>query len=402
MELTTTSHNPPISSHHLQQQELVTFLYDRFSLGRHITLFVSTLVALMAYVELSIQGRENWVLVWYLLLCLVMFLRARQLRHFRAIRDRAYFACQHWHDRFLLGLAATGLLLGCGAALLMPYITVNVQIILHSLLLTMSAGAIAYLSTSMRAYSVYMVTIMLPVTVWLFLQERSATYVLSLLYLFFMAAGFISVKRMHQLLNDALYYRYDNETLIDDLQRLLQSVSQSNKALEKISTSDELTGVSNYRAFRVHLEDTWRQYRGSKLPISLIKLNVDYYYEFNAHYGQEAGDHRLQQIARILDEQVTHKSQMVARLHGAEFALLLPGISCAQAKKMAVVIREALADLKIENCKSGCSRNLTLSIGIGSQAVRPGSYSRELLIRVDTALKLARERGRDRIEVLEG
>jgi PleD family two-component response regulator len=69
---------------------------------------------------------------------------------------------------------------------------------------------------------------------------------------------------------------------------------------------------------------------------------------------------------------------------------------------MAVVIREALADLKIENCKSGCSRNLTLSIGIGSQAVRPGSYSRELLIRVDTALKLARERGRDRIEVLEG
>ena len=402
MELTTTSHNPPISSHHLQQQELVTFLYDRFSLGRHITLFVSTLVALMAYVELSIQGRENWVLVWYLLLCLVMFLRARQLRHFRAIRDRAYFACQHWHDRFLLGLAATGLLLGCGAALLMPYITVNVQIILHSLLLTMSAGAIAYLSTSMRAYSVYMVTIMLPVTVWLFLQERSATYVLSLLYLFFMVAGFISVKRMHQLLNDALYYRYDNETLIDDLQRLLQSVSQSNKALEKISTSDELTGVSNYRAFRVHLEDTWRQYRGSKLPISLIKLNVDYYYEFNAHYGQEAGDHRLQQIARILDEQVTHKSQMVARLHGAEFALLLPGISCAQAKKMAVVIREALADLKIENCKSGCSRNLTLSIGIGSQAVRPGSYSRELLIRVDTALKLARERGRDRIEVLEG
>jgi len=380
----------------------VTFLYDRFNIGRHITIFVSTLVALMAYVELSIQGREVWVIAWYLLLCLVMFLRVRQLRRFRTICDRAYFAYRHWHDRFVLGLAATGLVLGCGAALLMSYITVNVQIILHSLLLTMSAGAIAYLSTSMRAYSVYMITIMLPVTVWLFLQERSATYVLSMLYLFFMVAGFISVKRMHQLVNDALYYRYDNETLIDDLQRLLQSVSQSNKALEKISTSDELTGVSNYRAFRVHLEDTWRQCRADKLPISLIKLNVDYYYEFNTHYGQEEGDRRLQQIARILNEQLTHKSQMVARLHGAEFAVLLPGISCAQAKQVAVAIREALAELKIENSKSGCSRYLTLSIGLGSQSVRPASHSRELLIRVDTALKLARERGRDRIEVLEG
>ena len=391
-----------VSSHHLQQQELVTFLYDRFRLGRHITLFVSALVASMAYVELSIQGRERWVIGWFALLCLVMFLRARQLRRFLAIRDRVYFPYQHWHDRFLVGVIATGLTLGCGAALLMSYITINIQIILHSLLLTMSAGAIAYLSTSLRAYIAYMLTIMMPVTLWLFLQGKSTTYVLAMLYLFFMAAGFVSVKRMHQLVNDALYYRYDNETLVDDLQRLLQSVSQSNKALEKISTSDELTGVSNYRAFRVHLEDSWRQYRGDKSPLSLIKLNVDYYHEFNAHRGQEEGDRRLREIARILEQQVTRPEQLVARLHGAEFALLLPGTPCGEAKKIARKIRAALADLAIEHGKSDCSRFLTLSIGIGCQDARPGSHSRELLIRTDTALKLAKERGRDRIEVLEG
>lgn len=379
----------------------MTFLYDRFRFGRHITLFVSALVASMAYVELSIQGRERWVIGWFAMLCLVMYLRARQLHRFLVIRDRAYFPYQHWHDRFLVGLIATGLMLGCGAALLMSYITINIQIILHSLLLTMSAGAIAYLSTSLRAYMAYMVTIMLPVTLWLFLQGQSTTYLLGMLYLFFMAAGFVSVKRMHQLINDALYYRYDNETLIDDLQRLLQSVSQTNKALEKISTSDELTGLSNYRSFRVHLEDSWRRCRDDQALISLIKLNVDYYHEFNAHYGQEAGDKRLQQIARILDEQVVRNDQLAARLQGAEFALLLPGISGSEAKQIAGRIRAALAKLAIEHDKSACSRYLTLSIGVGSQAVRPGSYSRELLIRVDTALKLAKERGRDRIEVLE-
>ena len=390
-----------MSSHHLQQQELVAFLYDRFRMGRHITLFVSTLAALLAYVELSIQGRELWVLLWFGILCLVMLLRARQLKQFLLIRHHGYFPYQQWHDKFMVGVVVTGLLLGCGAALVMSYITINLQIILHSLLLTMSAGAIAYLSTSLRVYIAYMVTIMLPVTIWLFLQERSATYLLSLLYLFFMIAGFVSVKRMHQLVNDALYYRYDNETLIDDLQRLLQSVSQTNKALEKISTSDELTGVSSYRAFRVHLEDVWRQYQDSKLPMSLIKLNIDYFYEFNAHYGQQVSDRQLQQVARILNDQLTHPSQMVVRLHGAEFALLLPGMSCEDARQIALAIRTALADLEIEHAKSGCSKYLTMSIGVGSQAVTPRSFSRELLVRVDTALRLAKERGRDRLEVLE-
>jgi diguanylate cyclase (GGDEF)-like protein len=399
--LTINSESPPVSSHHLQQQELVAFLYDRFRMGRHITMFVSTLASLLAYVELSIQGREFWVVLWFAVLCLVMLLRARQLKQFLVIRNHGYFPYQQWHDQFMVGVVVTGLLLGCGAALVMSYITINLQIILHSMLLTMCAGAIAYLSTSLRVYIAYMLTIMLPVTIWLFFQERSATYLLSMLYLFFMAAGFISVKRMHKLVNDALYYRYDNETLIDDLQRLLQSVSQTNKALEKISTSDELTGVSSYRAFRVHLEDIWRQYRDSKLPISLIKLNIDYYYEFNAHYGQEVSDRQLQQVARILNDQLTHHSQMVVRLHGAEFALLLPGTSCEDARQKALDIRQALADLEIEHVKSGCSKYLTMSIGVGSQAVTPRSLSAELLVRVDTALRLARERGHDRLEVLE-
>ena len=394
--------SPPVSSHHLQQQELVIFLYERFRLGRHITLFVSLLASLLAYVELSIQGREHWVLGWFALLCLVMLVRARQLHQFLEIRSRAYFPYQLWHDRFLAGVIVTGLMLGCGAALLMPYITTNVQIILHSILLIMVAGAIAYLSTSLRAYIAYMVTIMVPVTLWLLLQQTSATYVLGSLYMFFMVAGFISVKRMHELVNDALYYRYDNETLIDDLQRLLQSVSQSNKALEKISTSDELTGVSNYRAFRVQLEDIWRQYRGSQEQVSLIKLNIDYYHEFNAHYGQEAGDRHLQQLARLLNKQLSHKNQMVARLHGAALALLLPGVSCEDARQLAVNIRQAFAADKIEHLKSACADHLTLSIGLGSQTVAQGSYSRELLVRTDAALKLAKERGRDRLEVMEG
>ncbi len=380
----------------------MAFLYQRFRVGVFITLFVASLASLLAYVELSIQGREAWVMGWFLLLCALLFVRWRLLQQFLHLPNPDYFQYQKWHDRFYIGVIATGAMLGCGAALLMPFITTNVQIILHSALLAMCAGAIAYLSTSLRVYVAYMVTTMMPVTVWLFLQQNSDTYVLSFLYLFFMIAGWISVRRMNDLVNDALYYRYDNEILIDDLQRLLASVSRNNKALEKISTTDELTGISNYRAFRVHLEDVWRQYAGNKLQVSLIKLNLDYFQEFNAHYGQELADDKLVQLARLLNEQISHQSQLAARLHGAEFALLLPGVSCENARQVAVNLQQSLADLEIEHARSRIGSRLTMSIGIGAQAVAVESSSRELLVRVDTALKLAVERGRNRIEILEG
>lgn len=386
----------------MQQQELVAFLYHRFRFGIYITTFVSLLAASLAYVELSIQGREYWVVGWFGLLSLVLLLRWRGLQRFLSIRNKSFFPYRLWHQRFFVGVVITGLVLGGGAAILMPYITANVQIILHAMLLTMCAGAIAYLSTSFGVYISYMVTMMAPVTIWLFLQNNPTSYVLSCLYMFFMIAGWISVKRMNQLVHDALYYRYDNETLIEDLQRLLESVSQSNKALEKISTTDELTGLSNYRAFRVHLEDTWRQFQGNNLPVSLIKLNIDYYHEFNAHYGLDTGDRYLRQVAALLSNQISHQSQMAARLHGAEFALLLPGVSCENARRIADDIMQELAHQEIEHAKSRVGPYLTMSVGLGSQSVKPGSSSRELLGRVDTALKLASERGRNRLEVLEG
>jgi diguanylate cyclase (GGDEF)-like protein len=398
--LTIDNETPPVSSHHLQQQELVAYLYHRFRFGIYITLSVALLASLLAYVELAIQGREHWVIAWYALLCVILLVRWRGLRRFLSLRNKHYFPYRLWHQRFFVGVVVTGLVLGCGAALLMPYLTANMQIVLHAMLLTMCAGAIAYLSTSFPVYICYMLTMMVPVTLWLFLQHNTVSYVLSCLYVFFMIAGWISVRHMNRLVNDALYYRYDNESLIEDLQRLLQSLSQTNKALEKISTTDELSGLSNYRAFRVRLEEIWRQSGGSGTPVSLVKLNPDHYHDFNARYGQQEGDRYLRELAALLTARITHQSQLAARLQGTEFALLLPGISCENARQAAAEIVAALAEKKIAHDKSPTGY-LTLSVGIGCQAVSPGSSSRELLVRTDTALKLARERGGNRIEVME-
>jgi len=366
-----------------------------------ITLFISAVASGLAYFELSIQGRENWVLTWFALLCFILFVRLRLHQRFDNLPNKEYFSYQDWHNKFYIGVVASGLMLGCGAAALMPYLTPNVQIIFHSILLGMGTGAIAYLSSSLRIYISYLVTIMLPVTIWLFSRQTSDGFVLGLLYLFLMTAGSISVKRMNVLINDALYYRFDNETLVEDLQRLLASVSNSNKALEKISTTDELTGASNYRAFRVQFEEVWHQHRGSKIPLSLVKLNVDFYHEYNAHYGPDAGDQNLREIARLLMAEISHQNQMVARLNGAEFAVILPGLSCENARLLILRVIHALADKQIEHVKSKINPYLTMSVGLSCQVIGNKSSSRELLGKVDNALKSAKAKGRNRMEILE-
>ena len=391
-----------VNSHHLQQQELVQFLYDRLTAGMLITLFISAVASGLAYFELSIQGREKWVVAWFFILCVILVARLYLHRKFRHRPNKEYFPYREWHNKFYVGVVASGLMQGCGACSLMPYVTPNVQIILHSLLLGMGAGAIAYLSTSLRIYISYLVAIVLPVTIWLLSRQTPDGFVLGLLYLFLMITYSISVKRMDVLINDALYYRFDNETLVEDLQRLLASLSKSNKALEKISTTDELTGASNYRAFRVRLEEVWQQHRGSNIPLSLAKLNIDYYHEYNSHYGPESGDTSLREVARLFMAEISHQDQMVARLNGAEFAIILPGLSFENARLLLLRITQSLADKKIEHAESRINPYLTISVGLSSQIVANNSSSRELLSRVDEALKSAKAKGRNRMEIIEG
>ena len=358
-------------------------------------------MSVLAYIELSIQGRENWVILWFAVMCVLLGARYYLFCKFRKIENKRYFPYLKWRNRFYLGVVITGAMQGGGAAWLMPYVTINLEIILHSVLLGLSMGAIAYLSTSLLVYISYLLTMVLPMTLWLFFQQTPDGYVLTVLYIFMISVGSLSVKRMNILLNDALYYRFDNEVLIEDLQKLLDSVSLSNKALEKISTTDELTGVSNYRAFRVRLEEVWREYRTTTSPISVIRLNLDYYHEYNAVYGQELGDKNLCIIANLLLAEITHPSQMVARLNGAEFGLILPGMSCENARLLVLRVQKELDKLQIEHRKSKAGQILTFSAGISSQMATPMASSRELLGKTDNALKLAKNKGRNRIEVIE-
>jgi len=388
-----------ISTYHLQQHELVNFLYDRFPLGMLYTLIVGFIAAALASFELDLQGRAAWPWLWFGGLLILELARWRLKVAYDRVRHDDYLNHRLWKRRFFAGMAVVALWQGLGAVVAMPWVSQNLQYIYHIFLLGLGAGAIAYLSTSMWVYTSYLVLMILPIALYQFWLATPDGIVLGLMYLFMLWAYYSGVKCMNRMIADSLTYRFDNELLVNDLQRLLNAVAKSNKELDKISTTDELTGASNFRAFRVRLEEFRRKHASNKLPLSVVMINIDHFYEYNVAYGQDIGNRTLTQVAHLLMGEVVNGDEIVARLHGAEFGVLLPGISCEGARMMMQKIQDQLAELKIEHKGARAFDHLTLSIGICCTPITDELSSRDLLQRAEAALLQAKRNGRNRIEI---
>ncbi len=390
-----------ISTYHLLQHELVKFLYDRFNVGMIFTLVVAVVAMLLASYELQLQNRENWVYAWVAGLLFIQALRYKQSVSYNRTKNEDYLNHRYWKKRFVIGVYLVAFWQGMGAFLVMPYISVNLQFIFHVFLLGLGAGAIAYLSTSILVYGSYLLLMILPVTLYLFWQGTPDGIVLGCMYLFMFVAYYLGVRSMQTMIAETMHLRFDNEILVNDLQRLLNAVASSNKELDNLSTTDELTGASNFRAFRVGIETQRRKHIDNKLPLSIAVVNIDYYYEYNLHYGHDMGNRTLASIAHLLMGEVIKGNELVARLNGAEFGILLPGVSCEGAKMMMEKVRAKLNEQKIQHEKSLISSLVTISIGLCCAPMSENISARDMIARAEDALHLAKKKGRNRIEIID-
>lgn len=390
------------SGFQLQQQELVRYLYSRLPGGISSTLIVSSVAAFLVYHELALQGLQIWVAGWFLVLCLILLTRYLVMLRFKQVADRLpVFDNRKWHRLFFVGAVSTGAYLGTGGVLAVSFVSQSVQVMLHLILLGVSVGAIAFLSTSFKIYVSYLLVTLLPITFWLLSTNRLESYILGFMTFYLMVVVSLAVRHMNRMIKDSQYYRFENQLLIDDLRGLLDSVSDSNRVLEKLSVTDEVTGLSNFRAFRMQLESLLGKQERQGDPVCLAKISIDYFYEYNLTYGQPAGDQLLRQVARIIESNLTSDQQWVARLRGAEFAVFLPGLEPESARSILDQVVDQLRNRRIEHRNSRADPCVSLSIGLGFHTVAPATTAKHLLEKADRALRLASENGRNRIEMLK-
>lgn len=189
----------------------------------------------------------------------------------------------------------------------------------------------------------------------------------------------------------------DIDALVQHVYVQQQQLQAQTREMQALSFQDGLTGLSNRRRFDQALTDDWARAQRSHTPLALIMLDVDYFKNYNDHYGHQRGDEALKLLASIIRRVVVRQSDIATRYGGEEFAILLPDTSEANASKIAERIQTELASAALPHDYSAVSRIVTLSMGIAAIAPTPAQSSRELVHRADSALYAAKGSGRNRI-----
>jgi diguanylate cyclase (GGDEF)-like protein len=166
--------------------------------------------------------------------------------------------------------------------------------------------------------------------------------------------------------------------------------------LRQLVFLDGLTGVHNRRYFDQQLALEWARSARTGAPLSMILLDVDFFKRYNDHYGHQAGDDCLKQVAATLKSNLRRPADLVARYGGEEFACILPETGLDDAVELANQLERQVRALAISHAYSDVATMVTISLGVATRdGVASGSAS-ELLGLADAQLYLAKSTGRAR------
>jgi diguanylate cyclase (GGDEF)-like protein/PAS domain S-box-containing protein len=169
------------------------------------------------------------------------------------------------------------------------------------------------------------------------------------------------------------------------------------KELEELSYRDGLTGVANRRLFDSTLQSEWAHAQRTQQPLSVILFDIDYFKQYNDHYGHTQGDECLRRVAQALKTAVMRPRDFCARYGGEEFVYVLPETDAAAARLVADRAREAIAALDIAHEKSPASPKLTLSLGVASIVPTTEDDRIRFVAEVDKRLYRAKQLGRNAV-----
>ena len=176
------------------------------------------------------------------------------------------------------------------------------------------------------------------------------------------------------------------------------------KALEEqlraLATYDSLTGATNRRYFMELLQNERERSRRQNTPLSLCLFDADHFKSVNDNHGHVAGDHVLSAIAQAA-KSVLRTSDVLGRLGGEEFGVLLPDTDQAGAMVVAERVRAAVAASEVPSGEVGdvgVRAPIRVTISLGVAQLRGDESSETLMKRADRALYAAKDLGRDRVQ----
>lgn len=178
------------------------------------------------------------------------------------------------------------------------------------------------------------------------------------------------------------------------VKKLKQSIDDSNKEIERLAVTDELTGLYNRRYFFRKLDEEFERTRRYGQTLSLIITDIDNFKSYNDRYGHQAGDTILREVAGLIKKSC-REIDTPARYGGEEFTIILPSTTREGSSAMAEKLRHKVSECEI----SGFDFKVTVSIGISVLTPEDAYSPTTLIYDADSALSRAKDEGKNRIVI---
>ncbi len=282
----------------------------------------------------------------------------------------------------------SGLAWGVGGAWMLTFANENQAVLTLSIgmaAVTVSIPSVVYL----RAYNLFHLPIFWTYALGLALSTLQFKWLIASGFFLMGAFAIIIGRALGDQLSNALHLSMENKRLAERLKDRGAELEAANRQLEIESHTDPLTGVANRR----RLMSFARAVRGR---CALLVVDIDHFKSYNDSFGHVEGDTCLVAVAAALERSIRPDVDLLARLGGEEFAVVLNGVSAEEASTIAERMRVNIEALKTAR-RARIKRDVTVSIGL---AVRGADETRSLaalMEQADVAVYRAKSEGRNRV-----
>ena len=285
---------------------------------------------------------------------------------------------RRWEKRFVVSVAISGILWGVAGGLFYVPDQPEHGLFLALLIVGMCAAATASLSYHRIAYPVFLLPAIIPITLHLMIDNTLLTNAVGFVIPFYFTLLYLLSREI---------YRTAHESILARINSQYQAMF------------DHLTGVANRRAFEAAMDREWYRAMRDKHVLSLVIADIDNFKLCNDTHGHEVGDLVLKSVAAFLEQHIRRGADLVARIGGEEFAIILPDTDLNGVVELAESIKTGVRKLANSNHKD--IPEITMSFGVSSLVPDRSLDAGLLFRRADAAVYKAKRKGKDRVETTD-